>query len=71
MSRTVTRFGTLWIVFSDDTNGRRLSIAHDKNLSRPGSYGKHVEVVGQIATNKREVRALISTLKDLADELPD
>lgn len=71
MSRTVVPFGDLFLVFSDDGAGRRLAIAVDREAGRPGAFGKYVEVVGQLATSKRDVRRLIGALRDLGDELPD
>lgn len=70
-NRTVVPFGDVFLVFSDDANGRRLALGADRFASRPDSIGKYVEVVGQLATSKRDVKTLIAKLQDIADELPD
>lgn len=70
-NRTVVPFGDVFLVFSDDANGRRLALGADRNAGRLNPIGKYVEVVGQLATSKRDVRTLIAKLQDLADELPE
>lgn len=57
MSRTVVPWGDVYLVFSDDGGGRRIAIGYDRHAARDG-LGKYVEVVGQLATTKRDERDL-------------
>lgn len=64
MSRTLMSAGRVTAAYVDDGQGRRLVLA---DMNRTGYALDRVLVV---ATHQGEVRELIATLKQLAEELP-
>lgn len=63
--KTVRRVGRVAVAFVEDAQGRRVAVGD------VGASGDVVEMSIVLATNKAELRDVISELRSLVGDLPD